>query len=85
MNRSPLTIRRRLAAALIGATLVVAACGSSDDSADTTDAPADTVASTEAAESTDTTDAPESTEAPATTEAASDGVRRVPGDYPTIQ
>lgn len=79
MNRSPLTVRRRLAAAFIGATLVASACGSSDDSADTADAPADTVASTDAGEST------ESTEAPATTEAASDGVRRVPGDYPTIQ
>ncbi len=84
MNSSPLTTRRRAAATLIGACLVVAACGGSDDTADTTDAAADTVASTDAPEPTEAP-AAETTEAPATTEAASDGVRRVPGDYPTIQ
>lgn len=62
---------RRVSATLFSVALVVAACGGSDDSSGTA-APAGT------------TD-PAGTAAPTGTEAPSDGVRRVPGDYPTIQ
>jgi hypothetical protein len=86
MTRLGSTTSRRLSAALIGTALLLAACGGSDDSTDSsgTDAPDGTEApaATDAAE---TTDAPEATDAPATTEATGDGVRRVPADYPTIQ
>ena len=80
MNRLGSTRSRRLSAALIGAALLLAACGSDDSPSDSsgTEAP-------EATEAPTATDAPETTDTPATTEAASDGVRRVPGDYPTIQ
>lgn len=73
------TRARRLAAVAITASVLLAACGSDGSSGSTgTDAPQTT-------DAPQATDAPEATDAPDVTEPASDGVRRVPDDYATIQ
>ena len=84
MTRLGSTTARRLSAALIGTALLLAACGGSDDSSESSGTDAEARGCCDHRGS-GTTDAPEATDAPATTEAASDGVRRVPADYPTIQ
>ncbi|MDX2380970.1 MAG: ABC transporter substrate-binding protein, partial [Acidimicrobiia bacterium] len=61
---------RRTAAAFVALALVGAAC-SSDDSSDSTEAPADTEASADSEAPADT-DAPADTEAPADTDAHAD-------------
>ncbi len=76
MQKSRVT---RVGSLLVGLTLVAAACGSDDDEATTTDAPAETEAPAD-------TEAPAATEAPADTEApaagGSDGILRLGGILP---
>ncbi len=77
---------RRVSALAIGAAVLLAACGGSDDASESSvTAPAGGTEAPAVTEAPAGTDAPEGTEAPAGTDAPSDGVRRVPSDYPTIQ
>ena len=67
--------KRRIFAGAIALAFVAAACGSDDNSSDTTAAPADTTAATEAPAATDApaeSEAPASSDAPASTDAPAD-------------
>ena len=79
------TRSRGIAALAVSAALLLVACGSDDASGSPdTEAPEATEAP-DVTEAPEATEAPDATESPDVTEAPSDGVRRVPSDYPTIQ